>query len=159
MRPKLRIIRQSQSEISDQQSKLPIAEPSERFYEIWKTLTDIQRRYVLARTTHANKREAALALGLRPDTVYHWPPEIEEALALLLADVLQAAWSELREAAARAARIKTEGLTLEDDRLRQQAATEILDRVLGRPRPHAPDIEDDQISEIVVRHVDYQDLK
>ena len=128
-----------------------------RFFELWLSLNTTQRRFLIAMTQHTTKREAALALGLQPDTVYRWPPAIDEALALLLADILQAAWSALRAAAIRAAWVKTESLELDDERLRQQAATEILDRLLGRPRPqaHQPRPEDDD--EIIVTYVDYQE--
>lgn len=131
----------------------PIPDPSVRFQEIWHQLTDVQRRFLIARTQHPSKHQAALSIGLQPDTVYHWGPLINEALALIQAQILQTAVIQLSQVVARAALIKTQGLDLADPRLQQQVATEILDRVLGKPRTAAPNPADEP-TEIIVRYID-----
>jgi phage terminase small subunit len=127
---------------------------TKRFHEIWKTLTLTQRRFILAMTHSGTKRQAALSLGLSPDTVYRWPPEVNEAINLMFADIKRLAQEELAQAALRAALVKAEALNDEDPQVRQQASTEILDRVLGKARPSANTLETEDDNDIIVHYVD-----
>lgn len=55
---------------------------------------------------------------------------------------------------AKAALIKTEGLELEDARLRQSAASEILDRVLGKASARPEVSAEDGMLEILVKYAE-----
>lgn len=106
---------------------------SERLAEIWTQLSRNQRRFVVAAQEFAAKKEAAESIGLKADTVYRWPDIVDEAIELFSADVEAAALNIILTNVGKAAMVKVAGLDDDDTRLRQAAATEILDRVLGKP--------------------------
>lgn len=124
---------------------------SERFAQIWHSLNRNQKRYIAIVGEFSTKAEAAEAIGISASTVYHWPKVVEEAVRLLQLDLLAGAREELRAAVSRAALVKTGALDEEDARLRQAAASEILDRVLGKATPR-PDAGGEGVSEVVVRY-------
>lgn len=127
---------------------------AERFTEILALLTRNQRKYVVVVGDYASKREAAEAVGLSASTVYHWSPLVDEALEVLQQDLLSGAQEELRSSVAKAALVKTEGLGLEDARLRQSAASEILDRVLGKASARPEVSAEDGMLEILVKYAE-----
>lgn len=104
---------------------------SERFAEVWKQLSRNQRRFVVASLEYATKAEAAEAIDIKPDTVYRWPPIVDEAIALAFG--VDAVMEILAAAATKAAMVKAGGLDSDDEKIRQAVATEILDRIAGRP--------------------------
>ena len=106
---------------------------SKRLSDLWPKLSRNQRRFIVAMQESATKKEAAEAIGLEPDTVYRWPDIVDEAVQRLSDDVEAAVWDILHSSAAKAAMVKATGLDEDDPRLRQAVATEIIDRVLGRP--------------------------
>lgn len=106
---------------------------SERFSAIWAQLNHNQRRYVVAMQESSTKREAAQAIDLEPDTVYRWPTLVDEAVELMALNIKDAAIDILANAAVKAAMIKVAGLDSSNEKIRQDAATEILDRQLGKP--------------------------
>lgn len=127
---------------------------AERFSQLWQGLTRNQRRFVAVSGDYASKREAAEAIGLAANTVYHWPREVDEAIELLQVDRLGGAREELRAAVVKAALVKTEGLDEDDARLRQSAASEILDRVLGKASSRPETAGEEGPLEIVVNYGD-----
>ena len=133
-------------------------EASERFAEIWQRLSRNQRKFVVLSGEYATKAETAEALGLHRSTVYHWDGIVDEAIGLLQIDLLAGAREELRTAVARAAMVKIEGLDEADARLRQHAASEILDRVLGKANARN-EAAGDGISEVRVSYVEENDLR
>ena len=106
---------------------------SEEFREVWQSLNHNQKRYVLARLDFPTKKEAAKAIDIEPNTVYRWGDEVEQAIDLLRNDISNAAIEIITQATAKAAIVKVDGLDSCDEKVRQAAATEILDRNLGRP--------------------------
>jgi hypothetical protein len=111
----------------------PISEQdSEEFAEIWKRLNHNQRRFVVQMAESSNKKEAALAIGLHETTVYNWPKDVDKAVTLYHAHVSDAAAKMLADGVAKAALIKLGGLDSSDEKIRQSASSEILDRVLGK---------------------------
>ncbi len=130
---------------------------AERFTEIWNSLSRIQRNYVVLAGDYVRKADAARAAGLKPGTVYSWPHIVEEAVGLLQLDLLSGAQEELRVAVARAAMVKIEGLDEADARLRQSAASEILDRVLGKAKARG-DAGPEGVSEVLVSYVEEDQL-
>ena len=103
---------------------------SEQFAAIWATLGHNQRRFVIAMLECSTKKEAAESIGIKPDTAYHWNGQVDEATALARQDIQSAAVGILGAASTKAAAIKTAGLDSDNERLRQDAASEILDRNL-----------------------------
>lgn len=106
---------------------------SERLTEIMAQLTHNQVRFVVAMLESTNKKEAAEAIGIQPDTTYRWPSVVDEAVELMRLNVAQGAKEMITKNVAKAALVKVAGLDDEDPRVRQAAATEVLDRALGKP--------------------------
>lgn len=79
------------------------------------------------------KKDAAEAIGLEPNTVYSWPKIVDDAVERFADDVEAAALDIILANAGKAAMVKAAGLDSGDERTRQQVASEILDRVLGKP--------------------------
>jgi hypothetical protein len=129
---------------------------NERFSAIWNRLTPLQRQFVVARTVYPNKRQAALSLGIRPNTAYKWGSLVDEAHALYLADTLSALRDGLQQLGALALLAKGEALQDPDPRIRQQVATEVLDRIIGKALPAT--IREDPASDnhVVVTYVNRQ---
>lgn len=105
---------------------------SERFGVLWDKMSRNQRRFVVAMQDCANKKEAAYAIGLEPDTVYRWPKFIDDAIILLGESVKETAAEILARNLAKAAMVKISGLDDDDARIRQSVATELLERGLGK---------------------------
>ena len=108
---------------------------SEQFQAICDQLTIDQLRFVTARLNTSTDKEAAAAIGMSPDIVSYWKKSgvpIEAAVRLLIHDGLVLSRTILRRSVAEAAAIKRAGLYSDDEKTRQAAATEILDRELGK---------------------------
>lgn len=109
---------------------------SNRFAEVWVQLNHNQRRFVVAMLDATNKKEAAEAIGITSDTVYRWPPSVDEAITLLGRDIRNAVVEIISSGAAKAALIKLAGLDSDNEQTRQNVASEILDRLLGKAISH-----------------------
>jgi len=96
-------------------------------------LSTDQIRFVVARQHCDSDKEAAEECKIKVDTVYHWPDVVREAARLMAFDGVIVAAEVLRRNVAKAAMIKAQGLESKDERVRQDAATEILDREIGKP--------------------------
>jgi len=94
-------------------------------------------------------KEAAEAVGVRPNTVAEWKRDgvlIDLAVKLLIHDGLVLSRTILRRSVAEAAAVKRAGLYSDDEKVRQSAATEVLDRELGKamqPQAVTHDIQSD----------------
>lgn len=104
-----------------------------KFVDIWSDLTHAQRQYVIARQEHPTKKDAAEAIGVPSSTVYKWPDVVEDAVRLVQEEAISSALSMLTSGLAKAAMVKLAGLDSGDERVQQSAATEVLDRLLGKP--------------------------
>jgi hypothetical protein len=105
----------------------------DRLAEILPQLNANQLRYLAVRHDCSSDLEAASALGIKVNTIYDWPPVVKEALNLMLHDGVVIASEILRRNSSKAAAIKAAGLDSEEERIRQDSASEILDRTLGKP--------------------------
>jgi len=103
------------------------------FAQLWNELTPTQRRFVVAMTEYPNKKESAEAIGIAPQTAYNWNGAVNEAVAFVRENVALATLGVITANAAKAAMVKSAGLDSDDERIAQAAATEIIDRILGRP--------------------------
>lgn len=117
----------------DNHRKITEKSISEPLSEIWAQLTRNQRRFVIAMQEHTTKKDAALAIGLEADTVYRWNGIVDDAIELLSQDITTAAYAIIESYGVKAAMVKATGLDSDRENTRQYSATEILDRVLGKP--------------------------
>jgi len=123
---------------------------SERFAEEWATLGHNQRRFVIAMLESSSKKEAALSIGIKPDTAYRWNGAIDTAIELARSDIQAAALGILQAVSTKAAAVKSAGLDSENERVRQDVASEILDRNLGKPTQRS---EVNQSGDVLIRVV------
>lgn len=113
------------------------ATDSDRLAEIMRLLSVQQIRFVIARQECKSDKEAAELIGTTPTAVKSWDnkPLIDEAVRLMIYDGVITARELRRRNLAKAMAIKVSGLDIEDDeRLRQNVATEIIEGELGKPK-------------------------
>ena len=103
-----------------------------RLSQVIADLSDIQLRFVVARSQCLSDTEAAQVLGLSRDRVYHWPNQVKEAVRLMAADGVVVALEMRRRSLAEAMAVKTAGLRSKKELVRQKAATEIIEWELGK---------------------------
>ena len=105
----------------------------EDFLQLWRRLTRNQQRFAVAMLEFSQKAQAAVAVGLKPDTVYRWPDIVDKVIDMLMEDAATVAYNILEDSVAKAAMIKRDGLDSDDEKIRQTVSDSILDRILGRP--------------------------
>ncbi len=105
---------------------------SERLEAILSELSPNQLRFVVARQQYSTDTAAARAIGVKRDVVYRWPAVVKEAVRLMAEDAVAAALHLRRRALAKAMAVKAAGLDSKDEKVRQSAATEIIEWELGR---------------------------
>lgn len=94
-----------------------------------------QIRFVVARQECATDKEAAKAIGLKPQSVYQWSHKgypIAEAVRLMAFDGLETALHIRHKNLTKAMLVKVAGLDEEDKRVRQSVATEIIEWEIGK---------------------------
>lgn len=118
----------------------PKSPDSDRLAEIESQLSMTQLRYLIARVEAASDKEAADTIGIKASTVKRWNDDgskslIDEAVRLMLHDGIVTAREILRRNLAKAAAVKAAGLDSDNEKIRQDAATEIIDRAgeIGKP--------------------------
>jgi len=72
------------------------------FEALWERLTAAQKRYVVARQDYGNKKDAAEAVDLSPNTIYGWPDHVEETADKLLENTRKTIQAGLQSAAGKA---------------------------------------------------------
>jgi len=105
---------------------------SEQLSDILSQLSKDQLRFVVAVQEYASKKEAAEAIGLRPDTVYRWNGDIDEAIKLLALDMTETARQIMKKNLSKAVMVKMTGLDSDDEKLRQSVATEVIEWGIGK---------------------------
>ena len=95
-------------------------------------LSTDQIRFVIARQEYSTDKDAAAAIHIKSDTVYHWPKIVRDVVQLMAEDGLTTALHLRRRHLAKAMAIKVAGLDAADDRLRQSVASEIIEWELGK---------------------------
>jgi len=96
--------------------------------------TPEQREWVAARVVLRSDAEAARKIGVRAETVCRWPNKrrLDDAVAQLTMDACLGARFILAQSLLEAARVKIAGLQSKNEQVQQGAATEILDRGIGK---------------------------
>lgn len=107
---------------------------SEQFEAVLGSLTTDQIRFVVARQEFSTDKEAAEAIGIKPNTIYKWKAEhpIDDAVRLMALDGVIVAKELRRRNLAKAMAVKVAGLDTGDDGLRQKVATEIIEWEMGK---------------------------
>jgi len=118
--------------IQEESQTNPNESMSEQLGAVLEQLTTDQIRFVIARQEYATDKEAAEAIGLKPDTVYHWPAIIKEAVRLMAYDGMTTALHLRKRALAKAMAVKVAGLDSNKEATRQGVATEIVEWELGK---------------------------
>lgn len=100
------------------------------------SLTDQRLDYVLARSRVNSDSHALRDAGISRSTFYGWTLEEREHLNELAQRVKREAalraMMVIQEAAEAAAQVKVGGLKSKNEHIKQDAATEILDRIVGK---------------------------
>lgn len=105
---------------------------SEQLEAVLAQLSTDQIRFIVSRLEFGTDKEAAEAIDLKPNTVYHWPLIVKEAVRLLAEDGLVVARHVRRRHLAKAMLIKAGGLDSDNEMVRQKAATEIVEWEMGK---------------------------
>jgi hypothetical protein len=94
----------------------------------------LQIRYVVARAETKTDKEAAEAIGISPVTVKNWDnkADVDEAVRQMHMDGVVTALEIRRRALARAMAVKVGALESDNEKIRQDAATELIEWELGR---------------------------
>ena len=122
--------------------------------ELLDQLTPMQRRWVFARLETNSDREAALMVGVHEGSVSRWHKNsdvVRRAVQALdrerqrmvfteTANVQASAMTALQRAVLEAVKVKVDALKSRNERIRQEAASEILDRVLGKAVQRTEDL-------------------
>ena len=104
--------------------------------EILDDATTVQVQWVMRRLTASTDKEASKAVGLHPTTPSRWEnkADLDQAVALLLREPINAAVEMLRGAAVKAAQVIIDTMNTDDEKLRLAAANDVLDRLgMGQP--------------------------
>ena len=105
--------------------------------EIENLDSDLKIQYVFARCKTTSNNQAVEDAGFSQSTFYGWSQEVRDylnSLAMRLkTEAGLRAMLVLQEAAEEAAKVKVEGLKSRKENIKQSAATEILDRNIGKP--------------------------
>ncbi len=105
--------------------------------EIESLDSDLKIQYVFSRCKTTSNGKAINDAGFSTATFYGWPQEERDylnslAMRLKTETGLRATLL-LQEAAESAAKVKIDGLKSRNERIKQASATEVLDRIIGKP--------------------------
>jgi len=81
---------------------------------------------------HPTKKEAAEAIDISPNTAYNWPSVVGDVVDFMSNNIALATLGILQANATKAAMVKAHGLDSDNEKIRQDVASEILDRNLGK---------------------------
>ena len=102
--------------------------------EIFADLDGREIDYIKARANNKSNRQALIAANLSQGWLQNRDAnELLRRAMLLKADVTYKAQLLLEASVEEAARVKTAGLKVRDEHIKQAAASEILDRMMGKP--------------------------
>jgi len=108
-------------------------EPKNQLTDILNQLSPNQIRFVVSRLDYDSDAAAARALDLDPTTVSKWPERelIRRALSLVALDSISGIKAVIERNGVKAALVKVKGLDSEDESIRQRAALEIINLLIG----------------------------
>ena len=125
--------------------------------EISNIENDFERAYVLERSRVLTDKDGYTKAGMSKSTFYSWPTKRREYLNALSrrlnTEVALQVMMELQEAAIDAAKVKKEGLKSRNEYVKQNAASEIMDRVVGKPTQRI-DQNTNEVNDVTIRIVE-----
>ena len=125
--------------------------------EIESIENDHERAYVLERSRVKTDKDGYNNAGVNKSSFYAWPSERRDYLNALArrlnTEVAIQVLIELQEAAIEAARVKKEGLKSRNEYVRQNSASEIMDRVVGKPTQNVNQ-KTEQSGELTIRIIE-----
>jgi len=99
-------------------------------------LEDLRLAYVMARSRVNSDRQGYMDAGIHKTTFYTWSTEerthLNDLAQRFKRETAERALMALQDAVIEAAEVKVGGLHSRDERVKQGASSEILDRVLGK---------------------------
>ena len=104
----------------------------DNFQTAWRKLTPVQKRFAVAMLDYPTKKEAAEAIGISPQTAYNWNGAVDTVVELMAENAALSALSIVLANTNKAAMVKAAGLDSDNEKIAQDAASEILDRALGK---------------------------
>jgi hypothetical protein len=99
---------------------------------VLRELSPEQLRWVVARLECNTNKEACRRARVAEATLYRWGDVVHRAVDVLARDGVRTALELRRRALAKAMLVKVDGLDSRDQRVRQQAATEIIEWEMGK---------------------------
>lgn len=123
---------------------------SERLSEVLSLLSKDQRRFVVACLEFPTKKEAAVEIGLKPNTVYGWNGVIDEAIELMSLEGLEGARAMNRQAIPKAMMVKIAGLDSDNETIRQKCSTELIEWIEGKAK-QTHDIDGDIVISVTMK--------
>lgn len=111
------------------------SDDAERLELLLNKLNTNQKRFIIARQEHTTDKDAAISIGLSPDTIKNWKyagAPIDEVVDMMAHDGVVMAMHLRGKALAKAMAVKVAGLDEQDARLRQGVATEIIEWEMGK---------------------------
>jgi len=126
---------------------------ADRLKDLLRQLTTQQIRYCIARLETRTDKEAGETIGGSANTIKSWEhkPLIDEAVSLMAYDGVLTALEIRRRNLARAMAVKAAGLDSRDERIRQNAATEIIEWELGKANQKTESKNSGEVTVKVVR--------
>lgn len=128
----------------------------DRITEIINELSVNQLRFIVARLECDTDKEAARVIGIDNATVSRWPERelIKECLSLMAMQAAFGAKAVLQRNAVKAAMVKSKGLDSDDPKIAQQAASDILSWVIGKPtQRNEISLSDDDLNDAIKREL------
>ena len=119
----------------DEKAPKSTSDDAERLEQLLEQLNTNQKRFIIARQEHTTDKEAALSIDISPDTVKNWKyngAPIDNIVALMANDGVVMALHLRRKALAKAMAVKVAGLDSENEKVRQDVATEVIEWELGK---------------------------
>lgn len=106
----------------------------ERLSEIFDALSPDQIRYLTARLEYSKKNAAAEYVDIPVSRIYNWKENkiIDEAVGIIKSDAIGAAIAAFENRLFKAVAVKIAGLESGTETVRQSAATEVIDRMIGK---------------------------
>ena len=105
--------------------------------EIENIENDLERAYVIERSQVQTDKDGYTKAGMSKTAFYNWPTERRDYLNALArrlnTEVAIQCIMELQDVGREAAQVKAEGLRSRNEQIKQRAATEILEWIIGKP--------------------------
>jgi hypothetical protein len=107
---------------------------SDQLQEALRRLSMTQIRFCIARLEHKSDKDAAQSIGIAEQTVYSWEnkSQVREVVELMRYDGMITALEIRRRNLAKAMAVKAAGLESDNEKVRQDVATELIEWELGK---------------------------